>query len=320
MKLDWDKLLTDPGHQFPKTLYFEDSTASRFRYGIDEQLQFCLFFRFPLAQRSRLVEPVAMANITLAEQTIEGKPALVLTLINEGSKNLFGDLILSLVSQTADIEDQFIKDKFIQLCNEWFGLFDPLTGRLHKTDLQAIFAELYFLEYLLASSQFTVNEVLNSWKGPFGKSHDFVLGENLFEIKSIVESISLVHISSEYQLDYLNGENLFLLVYAFVSVPVDGMIIRELVDKVAVLLRSYTGVNMNLFWTALGKAGLTSNNLADYDDFKFRIKNLKIYNCISEDFPSLKRSLLPDAVRNVKYELALSSIKRFEIDDISAYI
>jgi hypothetical protein len=320
MKLDWDILLNDNSTHFPKTLFFEESTAARFRYGINTELQYCLFFRLPPDIRDTPAEPVTMANISLAEEIIEGHPTLILTLLNDNSKNLFSDLIISLVSQTSKVEDRLIKAAFIRLCNEWFELFDPLASGLNRQELQGIFAELCFLRYLLTESGSSADHILSSWKGPFGKGHDFELGEHLFEVKSIAENNPLVHISSEYQLDYLAGQHLFLVVYTFSSLPTGGITIDDIVQEITGILLSRTRINMTLFWTALCKTGLSSANLSDYDGHIFSIKSLSSYTCQPDDFPSVKRTNLPDAVRNVKYEIALSGLTLYEIDDITAYI
>jgi hypothetical protein len=319
MKLQWDILLNDDA-RFPRLLFFAEFSDDRFRYGINSEMQYCLFFDFGAKAGNIPVEPVVRANISLEEKIEDGKPSLILTLLNDNARNLFNDLILSIVSQTREIKSGSVKAGFISICNDWFDLFEPLTGQLSHIDLQGIFAELSFLKYLLANSRLPYNEILAAWKGPYGKGHDFELGENHFEIKSIAEFKQTANISSEYQLDWLEGQNLLLGVSEFGGDKSAQITIGHLVSEITTTLRALTGIKINLFYTALNKAGLDQNALNEYDHHTFTIVSTRWYDCTMPGFPALKRSSLPDAVRNIKYELALGSIKQYLIDDLTHLI
>lgn len=320
MKLEWDILLNDHGTNFPRLLFFGEFPDERFRYGINAQLQYCLYFYFGADARNIPAEPLIRANLSLEEKVVEGKAALVLTLLNEHAKNLFSDLIISIVSQVRLIDPKSAKAGFITLCNEWSELFEPLSGQLSKADLQGIFAELHFLKYLLVNSRLTSNDILAAWKGPFGKGHDFELGDTHFEIKGIAEFKAFVQISSEYQLDFLDGQQLFLGVTEFGNDPALQITLTDLVTEITAGLRAVTGVNMNLFWTALNKEGLGYSTLQEYDHHKFAVKHTTFYNSGSTEFPALKRSELPDSIRSVRYDLTLGTIREFITDDITPFI
>jgi hypothetical protein len=224
------------------------------------------------------------------------------------------------VSQTREIKSGSVKAGFISICNDWFDLFEPLTGQLSHSDLQGIFAELSFLKYLLANSRLPDNDILAAWKGPYGKGHDFELGENHFEIKSITEFKQTVKISSEYQLDWLEGQNLLLGVSEFGGAKSEQITIGCLVSEITTTLRAVTGIKINLFYAALNKTGLDQNALDDYNHHTFAIVSTRWYNCTQPGFPALKRSSLPDAVRDIKYEFALGSIKQYLTDELTDLI
>lgn len=314
MKLQWDLLLNDDA-RFPRLLFFSEFSDDRFRYGINAEMRYCLLFDFGAKVGNIPVEPVVRANISLEEKIQDGKPLLILTLLNENARNLFNDLIISIVSQAREITSGSVKAGFISICNDWFELFEPLTGQLSHNDLQGIFAELSFLRYLLTSSRLPWNDILSAWKGPYGKGHDFELGDNHFEIKSIAEFKQTVNIASEYQLDWLEGQNLMLCVSEFGGDKNDQTTIGSIVSEITALLRAVTGIKIQLFWMALNKTGLAHNALDDYDHHTFAIVSTRWYDCTSSDFPAIKRSSMPEAIRNIKYELALSSIKQFFTDD-----
>lgn len=318
MKLQWDILLNDDT-RFPRLLFFGEFSDERFRYGINAQMQYCLYFYFEDISNSTL-EPLVRANISLEEKSEEGRQALVLTLLNDNVKNLFSDLIVSIVDQTRSIDKLSAKDGFVMLCNEWFELFEPLSGQLTRSDIQGIFAELTFLKHLLLNSRFNYNDILISWKGPFGKGHDFELSDNHFEIKGISEYKTSVQISSEYQLDYMSGQKLFLGVLEFDNDETRLTTLSTIIGEIAIILRSVSNSNMNHFWTCLGKTGLNYNTLQDYDQYQFALKNIFWYDCSIGNFPALKRSELPDMIRIVKYEITLNGISDYLINDITHYI
>ncbi|MGY3212476.1 PD-(D/E)XK motif protein [Mucilaginibacter sp. HD30] len=319
MKLQWDILLNDDA-RFPRLLFFAEFSDDRFRYGINSEMQYCLFFDFGAKEGNIPVDPVIRANISLEEKVEDGKPSLILTLLNDNARNLFNDLIVSIVSQTREIKSGSVKAGFISICNDWFDLFEPLSGQLTHSDLQGIFAELTFLKYLLANSRLPYNDILSAWKGPYGKGHDFELGENHFEVKGIAEFKQTANIASEYQLDWLEGQNLLLGVFEFSGDKAEQITIGSLVSEITASLRAITGTKINLFYTALNKAGIDQNALNDYDHHTFAVLSTLWYNCTLPGFPALKRSSLPEALRNIRYELALGSIKQFLIDDLTHLI
>lgn len=319
MKLNWEILLKDSG-RFPRTLFFEIQGTEKFRYGVNELLQHCLYFQFPPTTNTRPLDPLIMTNLSLVEEIVEGNPTLVLTLLNESSKNLFSDLIISLVDQSKNETSNSAKARFISLCNEWFELFDPLFSTLNRLELQCIAAELSFLRFLLENSSSPYNYILSAWKGPFGKAHDFELANNHFEIKSKTENFPNVHISSEYQLDFFSDEQLLLVVYEFNIDYSNGFTIHALIQDIVLILRSNTGTSMKLFWAALSKAGLKESEIEQYNSYTFNISKVSYYTCNNEVFPSLRSSRLPEAIRNLKYDLNLNQIQDYLIYDITPFI
>ncbi len=319
MELQWDVLLNDDS-RFPRLLFFGEFSDERFRYGIDVHMHYCLYFYFNKSGGNVPVDPVVRANISLEETTDDGRPVLVMTLLNDDARNLFSDLIISIVTQTRLIEPGLAKAGFIAICNEWFDLFEPLSGQLSLPELQGIFAELYFLRYLLTTSKLPFNDLLSAWKGPYGKGHDFELKDTHFEIKSVTESRSSVTISSEYQLDFLSGQKLFLGIFEFSSNAASFTTISSLVGSIVAILRSVTGTRMNLFWSPLGKTGLPVQGLEQYDHYQFNIIQTTWYNCCLQGFPSITRSGLPDAIQSVRYEIALNNIRDFATKDITPNI
>lgn len=319
MKLNWDLLLNDDA-QFPRTFFFEEAASQRFRYGINEQLQYCLYLHLPFSLNNEPMEPVVLANVSLVEEVKDRKNTLVLTLLNESCKNLFSDLIVSIVTQASVLGDKNVKRGFIAICNEWFDLFDASLSKLSRDEVQGIFAELIFLRHLLVHSKLPYNEIVSSWTGPYGKGHDFELIDNHFEVKGIAEHKHTVQISSEHQLDFMQGQKLLLVVYSFTSSLGTGSTLTELVTEIAGLLRYKTGPGIKAFWTALRKIGVNNINLKEYDHYVFTLTGGRYFDCTSFGFPSIKRSSIPDAISGVKYQLGITALAPHEENDLSQYL
>ncbi|OJV16412.1 MAG: hypothetical protein BGO21_26305 [Dyadobacter sp. 50-39] len=319
MQLFWEVLYNDGG-PFPRLLEFGEFSDSRFRYGIDEEGRHCLFFQFSQRSHNVPIDPVVKANLSLIEKGINGRQTLILALSNQKLENLFNDLIGSVVSAVRKESGGSDKLSFIAVCNDWFDLFDSLTGELSMADLRGIFGELYFLKSLLNSTRHSPEDVVSAWKGPFGKGHDFELGDKHFEIKSISEGKSIVKISSEYQLGFLGGEKLFLVVYEFHRPEESHTTLASLIDDITKILKGASVGRISGFWTALAKAGISHGNLDKYGDIGFGIKAVFVFNCSKESFPAITRTSLPDAVKNVTYDLALGGLTPFLVEDLASQI
>lgn len=319
MRLDWNTLLNDKGIKFPKTLFFELEGTQAFRYGIDEEKRHCLYFEYPPSPLNRLIEPITLSKIQLKEGSFDHRNNLVLTLLDQSLVNQFSDLIINIVTEMLQTSSRH-KAVFIRICNDWFELFESANGSLGHQELQGVYAELCFLQYLLLNSDQRFNDILLSWKGPFGKGHDFELNSNCFEIKSTISGAAFLHISSEYQLDYFPEQKLFLIVYQFQHQPVNGGTIKELVTDIYSELKTQTGTRMKLFWSALSKTGLAINNLENYDGHVFQITSTESYNCSSGNFPSLRRQNIEPSIRNIKYDLVLPDLTDYLINNLSAFI
>lgn len=319
MRLLWEVLYNDFS-PFPRLLEFGEFSDSRFRYGIDEEGRQCLFFYFSLHSINTPIDPIIKANVSLIEKSVNDKQMLVLMLSNRKLESLFNDLIASVVSAVREMNSGSDKLSFIGICNDWFDLFDSLSIELSMSELRGIFGELCFLKFLLCSFKYSAQEVISSWKGPFGKGHDFELGDKHFEIKSVSEGKNIVKISSEYQLGFLAGERLLLVVYEFHRPGESDNTLASLIDDISWTLKGASIGLMKGFWSALSKAGISQSNLDRYGDISFGIKAVSVFDCTEELFPAITRLSLPDTIKNVTYDLVLGGLTPFLVEDLASQI
>ena len=320
MKINW-QLLLDDDSRFPRTVYFEEPSTYRFRYGINSDLKCCLYVHLPPEKNKEPIVPILMENISLEEMSKDGNNTLVLTLLNENARSLFSDFIANIVSEAKHYSDEKLKKGFIDLCYNWFELFDPVSSLLSKSEIQGLFGELTFLKYLLENSTLDSNTILSGWKGPYGKGHDFELDNNHFEVKGLSTGKSIVNISSEYQLDYLSGQTVILLIYELHLTEHIGNSIFDVVNDIVSILRAKSqGPSIKKLWTALRKVGITNYNIIEFNSFRFTIKDQIQFNCSNTQFPSIKRSTIPDEIKNVNYELSINTLSNFRIEDLRLFL
>lgn len=312
---NWEILLNDSSERFPKTLFFEPDAAQEFRYGLDAERRYCLFFTFPQRPDDRPAEPVTLDKIMLKEEIVERRACLVLTLLDSVLLSRFSELLTDIVSEvTSSLSDR--KETFLRVCNDWFELFNPAPGGLSRQDLQGIFAELSFLRELL-SGDITAGEAVAAWKGPFGSSHDFEFSSDYcFEIKSTAGLTSQVHIASEFQLDHAAGQILTLVLKRYSPRSPEGQTVRAIAEEILQQLRKGLSAHVRLFRKALARTGFDIHDPGQYDMHLFEETETMLYDCTAAGFPALRRSDLPAGVRDVSYSLTLQLLDPFLIHQL----
>jgi hypothetical protein len=239
---------------------------------------------------------------------------VVLTLIDDLFNDLFDDLILSIYNNIRSIEDaSSYVSEFLKTYYKWSEFFqDNNNNALSDQTIKGLFGELVVLKEMIEiHPAATLNDVLDSWKGPFDTGHDFVSEHKNTEVKTKEQPAVHITISSEYQLQVEAGKTLELQVVNIVADPAGGFSLREAVllirDKITSKLGDYT-----IVLNALSQKGLTPRNLAVYDHLRYLPVSITGYN-VAEDFPRLIRSNLSDAINTVNYKINLTLTDQYLI-------
>jgi len=248
--------------------------------------------------------PVEREKLSLTKLTSNNY--VVLTLLNSDFQDLFDDLIVSMYNFIRDVKGPAdYSGIFTKTFHKWSKFFDHAEGEhLPKNVIQGLFGEIVYLRRLLKeNSAAKVNTVLEAWQGPYDKGHDFVLDDRHVEVKTRVVVNSSVRIASEDQLDQPEGKGLELAVIAVDPDDPSGLTLRELVREIVDSVAAMLG-DISIFYLTLSQKNLHPGNLADYDDFTFRPREIARYDCLNPPtFPRIIRSALPEAVFGVGYSL-----------------
>ena len=182
-------------------------------------------------------------------------------------------------------------------------------GVLSAEEIRGLFGELTFLRQLLDHTS-TEKDALTAWEGPESTQQDFIFGNTAIEVKTLSgRERNSVRISSEDQLDSLN-DRLFLKVFRLSEKPESDRAIslNSLVKRISGSFSDHAV--LELFYDKLAKAGYVE--LHEYDNPRFIVSEERLY-CVTDEFPKLIRSELPDGVSNVRYGIALERMKAFQV-------
>lgn len=182
-------------------------------------------------------------------------------------------------------------------------------GLLDKKQIKGIVGEILFMEnYLIPLYGESLS--VNSWLGPEKLPKDFICNDSWYEIKSISSNIDIIHISSLEQLDADTTGSLIVI-------NLDSTSYSD-IEKVSVntyvqdFLNTLDDNNKSIITQKLLKQGYYPR--PEYDQFNFKFKGYKKYK-VDSTFPCLRKKCLPNSVVSAKYDLTLSAINQFLLEE-----
>lgn len=231
--------------------------------------------------------------------------------------DLFNDLIISLYSKIKEIDNPNIYSKeLIYSFYKWAEFFeDKLGSKLSNEEIKGLFGELFILNELLEKADpNNINFILDSWKGPYDTTNDFVLDKKNIEIKTKDDSKSFVKISSEYQLEKEFDKGLELLVVSIKNDMLKGGSINDLLNVIVDNVRQNLG-DLTILYHTLAQKGLTIESSKEYNNFRFIVTKTNSYDCNDIAFPKLSVSNIPEEITQLNYILRLTTLNNFLIEE-----
>ena len=248
---------------------------------------------------------------------ISDKNVILIKLNDLDFVDLFNDLIRSLYSKINSLsESQDYANELIQSFYKWEDFFeDSISSKLSNEEIQGLFGELFVLRNSIREDHLNnVNEILDSWKGPFDHTNDFVYDRKNVEVKTKKDSKSYVKISSEFQLEQEFDKGLELMVISVIVDLINGASIFDLLSDIVQLVRENQG-DLAILYHALNQKRLTIDSVKEYNNHRFIVEKTTSYDCTLNDFPKLSRSNIPEEINRVKYNLRISTLSDFMIEE-----
>lgn len=278
--------------------------------GLNSKLNRCLLLELP-KEHNVDFQNVVKQNLALSFFSDTGY--IVLELIDSFYDNLFDDLIISIYQRIYKLDevDEYSKI-FIQMFYKWSEFFnDSKSDKLPLDIIKGLFGELFVLKSLIeSSSSFSLNDILNSWKGPYDKGHDFELENLNIEVKTKNFTKSSIKISSEYQLEPEEGKALELLVLSVEVNSTKGQSLGSLLADIKNIVINKLG-DFSIVLTGLSKKNITLQNVYQYDNYLFEPIEEVVYDCIDSNFPKITKSNLPKEIDDIQYQLLLNFLGDF---------
>ena len=270
----------------------------------------CLFLILPIGYNPNFIGE-KKENIKTSFNSVYN--FIILELTDNYYSPLFVDLVISLYHKIKVISDyKESTSVFIKTINLWsLFLQEEKTDRLSENTIKGIFGELSLLNELIKSSNATnVNDILNSWQGPYDRNHDFYLDGIDYEVKTKNNTKTDVNISSEHQLDEENGNALELVVVSVEKVIMNGETIDSLVDLIRGGILNLNG-DIGILFMALKKKNITVKNISDYNSYQFKLISHQYYKCTEAGFPRITTKSLSKEISSVSYCINLKGLDSF---------
>ncbi|MCI4670427.1 MAG: PD-(D/E)XK motif protein [Bacteroidia bacterium] len=236
--------------------------------------------------------------------------------LNENSFNdLFNELIISLLGKISKIDDNIkAGETFIDVFRKWKIFFaNSPAPKISSKELKGFIAELIMLDHFIENQpDEEVDNIVDSWKGPYDETHDFTFPSHNTEVKSTEDEGNSISISSEYQLMKPDEKGLELAVVLFKSNSAKGLTLEKLVLKIRENIRRRKG-DIIPFVERLFRKGLHLDNLVLYEEYRYEPLEIKFYDCCDQEFPRLAFGQIPPEISSLKYKLNLFSLDKFVI-------
>lgn len=266
-------------------------------FGVD------LKYDIPISEQFKHLTSLSLEKLKIASK----EEIIVINLLDNDLKEPFQEFIQTLVNIVLAVEDNEIaQDVFLDKIVKFQKLFEKgRFGKLKKTEIRGLYAELCFLEHLIEN---TSPKALDHWQGPHNGLHDFVMENYSVEVKSYMSQQS-VRILNERQLDPHSSNKLFLATFHIQEDP-SGISINE---KIEILEKKFTGKLKLQFISTLNDSGYFKTHAIYYEKFLLK-ENLRSLYQINTNFPSTKVLNLNPEIFNIKYQLDLSKCDKWLID------
>jgi hypothetical protein len=308
MANDINRRRADPGHPLG------------FWYGRDFQGRY-VFYLDSASEASSVKSIPRIAGLTLSLlPTAPDSCRLVLTLNDKELKDLFVTLSADLLRATAKLgrQDSGGLAIVVKRLLRWQELLGKARSQLlSSSEVIGLIGELLFLRDFMLPA-LLVNDVLHSWRGPYGDEQDFLLGGRIIEIKTqLSTSDEHLNIGSENQLDTMSGP--IMVCHQTVYVPsteeAGALSLNGLVAELAEQISKSDTAALHLFEAALIHVGYLKNE--EYER-PLWLLNTRSFLEVRETFPRLSAADIPEGVDRVRYQVSLQACKDFALDEAAA--
>lgn len=240
----------------------------------------------------------------------DGRWATQIKLLKKDQEEVFTHLCWDLIEQsrvakTKTLGLEIVIARFLK----WQKLMEGGNELLPDEVIKGIIGELTYAKNKLFLT-YDWDTIFSAWLGPDGADKDFVFENTWAEIKAIKTGKSYVNISS---LEQLSSKSTGTLVIVTVdntsSADVNGFSFASIINEFRELLKASPSA---LFDFESKLLGLGYVDRKEYFDKYYVFYGFRFFK-VDENFPKLTRESVAEEIIKVKYDIAISEIRNFEI-------
>lgn len=285
---------------------FDENCFANFYIGINEKNNKCLLHDLNDVR----IEFNGFEKENLRAYIYEKKYLILEFIGNDSFLSQFLDLSCVIFNSIKEISlQQKSAELFKEMILRWSAFFsNKKNEKLGEKDVIGLWGEIYVVRNLILENTIDVNEILQSWMGPYGKEKDFKFSDLHLEVKTIKQDSELIEISSEFQLAPENDIPIDLRVIK-VRPEDNGLNLSQLVESTVNLIIQKNG-QVDVFYAAIIQK-VRIIDLNEYDNYCFAVNNDQTYTASNVDFPKITCAELKDGISKVKYKIDLLKIINF---------
>ena len=214
----------------------------------------------------------------------------------------------------ANNEDERLK-MFLDRLYTWSNVFKRGANTLLSEDEQlGLYGELTFLKDLCESTNLSVDEIVNSWKGAIKEDKDFQLKNRAVEIKSSSKQDKVVEISNIRQLDESGLEALYLHHYEFARTVGGKNTLPDKVNEIREIVKESPAYDV--FEDLLISVAYFDKDASEYTKSYTLIEDYTYL--VGANFPRIVASMVP-GITEVKYKVNLGNCGSFMIKTLDMF-
>ncbi len=224
--------------------------------------------------------------------------------------SLFVENIIEEISKSVSENEALVETSNVVL--KWKKLFDKINFQGLTIERQkGLIGELLLFNSLI-DEKYSIDAILESWTGPDFNDKDFRIGSFGIEVKLTSSKVPKIKISSERQLENENLTKLYLVLYVVEEVKDKGFSLNSIIEDIRTKINNNQNA-LKFFNDRLLLVGYFDEDFENYEgQYAFRKRN---FYEVSNNFPRLVTSDLPIGLFDTKYNIELSAIEQFLVNN-----
>lgn len=242
----------------------------------------------------------------------DGLWAIQIKLIKEEQEDVFIRLCWDLIDSSKNVTDKLQGvENVIARFIKWQKLMEFGTDCLSDEIIKGIIGEMLYAKHILLK-RYDVDTIIDSWLGPNGSDRDFVFKDTWTEVKAISSGKLTVCITSLEQLDSLEEGTLAIATVDSTSgVDINGFSFSSIINNFRDILKASPHA-LYLFEEKLVSLGYYDRK--EYDEKYYTFSGFEFFR-VDNTFPKLTNKNIRNEIVKAKYEIAISSIRKWQFKE-----